>query len=393
MLRTLKDLGLQGRRVLVRVDFNVPLKEGRVADDTRLRAALPTIKYLQEKQARIILMSHLGRPKGKPVDGLRMDPVARRLAELLGMPVKKLDDCIGERIDEEIERLKPGEVVLLENLRFHPGETANDPEFSKKLARLGELFINDAFGTAHRAHASTFGVAQLLPSAAGLLLESEVKALRKLLEDPERPYWAMVGGAKLKDKIQVLSDLLSRVEGFMIGGAIAFSLLRAQGFPIGKSLIDEELIPEAEKFLKEAEAQSVEVLLPEDVVVAEELSPNAPTRVVTAAEIPEGSMGLDIGPRTVERFAAKIQGAKTLLWAGPLGAFETPPFGEGTFQIARAIARSPGTYAVIGGGDTASALNASGVKDAENIYVSTGGGAALAFLGGRTLPALEVLEA
>lgn len=364
-----------------------------MADDTRLRAALPTIKYLQEKQARIILMSHLGRPKGKPVDGLRMDPVARRLAELLGMPVKKLDDCIGERIDEEIERLKPGEVVLLENLRFHPGETANDPEFSKKLARLGELFINDAFGTAHRAHASTFGVAQLLPSAAGLLLESEVKALRKLLEDPERPYWAMVGGAKLKDKIQVLSDLLSRVEGFMIGGAIAFSLLRAQGFPIGKSLIDEELIPEAEKFLKEAEAQSVEVLLPEDVVVAEELSPNAPTRVVTAAEIPEGSMGLDIGPRTVERFAAKIQGAKTLLWAGPLGAFETPPFGEGTFQIARAIARSPGTYAVIGGGDTASALNASGVKDAENIYVSTGGGAALAFLGGRTLPALEVLEA
>jgi len=392
MLRTLKSLDLRGRRVLVRVDFNVPLKEGRVADDTRLRAALPTIQYLREKRAKVILMSHLGRPKGKPTPELRMDPIAGRLSELLGAPVRKLDDCIGEGVEDEVKRLKPGEVALLENLRFHPGETANDPEFSKKLARLGDLFINDAFGTAHRAHASTLGVAQHLPSAAGLLVEREVKALSRLLDGPGRPYWALVGGAKLKDKIWVLSDLLPRVDGFMIGGAVAFSFLRAQGLSVGKSLVDEELVPQAEKFLKEARSRGAQVLLPEDVVVADELSPNAKPRVVAAGEIPDGVMGLDIGPKTVERFAAKIKAAKTLLWAGPLGAFEAPPFSEGTFQIARVIAESPGTYAVIGGGDTAAAFKASGVKEAGHIYVSTGGGATLAFLGGRELPALEALK-
>lgn len=395
MLHTLKELDVQGRRTLVRVDFNVPLREGRVADDTRLRAALPTIRYLIDRGAKVILISHLGRPKGRVVPELKMDPVAERLSQLLGLPVKKLDDCIGKGVEAEIGKLRPGELILLENLRFHPGETANDPEFARQLARLADLFINDAFGTAHRAHASTLGVAQHLPAAAGLLLEREVERLSRLLNNPERPYWATVGGAKLKDKIRVLTDLMPRVDGFLIGGAVAFSFFRAQGLPVGRSLAEEELIPEAEKFLKDAQEQGKEVLLPEDVVVAAALAPHTQTQVVAKDQIPPDQMGLDIGPQTVEAFTSQIRKVKTLLWAGPLGAFETPPFGEGTFQIARALARSPGTYAIIGGGDTASAISASGVKveEVENIYVSTGGGAALAFLGGRTLPALEALRA
>ena len=390
-LRTIRDVDVQGKRVLVRVDFNVPLQNGRVTDDTRIRGALPTIQYLMEHQAKTVLMSHLGRPKGTVVPELKMDPVAQRLSELLGHPVKKLDDCIGPAVEAAVAQMQPGDVVLLENLRFHPGETANDPGFAQALARLGELYVNDAFGTLHRKHASTYGVAQQLPAYAGLLVEREVQMLSRLLEGPERPYFAIVGGAKLSDKIGVLDDLLPRVDGFLLGGGLVFTFFKAQGLSVGKSLVDEELISEAQRFMEDARSKGVEVLLPEDVVVAPELAPNPPTRVVSVREIPDDQMGLDIGPKTIEAFKAKIQKAKTLLWAGPLGAFETPPFERGTVEIAQAIAKSQ-AFAVVGGGDTAAALKVAGVES-ENIYISTGGGAALAFVGGRSLPALEVLRA
>lgn len=363
-----------------------------MTDDTRIRASLPTIQHLLGRNGKLILMSHLGRPKGRPIDELRLDPVAQRLSQLLGGPVRKLNECVGPTVETAVKSMIPRDVLLLENLRFHPGEEANDPEFAHALARLGEVFINDAFGTAHRAHASTYGVAQELPCAAGLLLEKEVQMLSKVLDSPTRPYWAMVGGAKLSDKIQVLKDLLPRVDGFLIGGGIAFSFFKSEGHSIGKSLVDEKMIPEIQRFLKEAKAKGVEVVLPEDVTVASELKAYAPNDPIAANQIPLDKMGLDIGPKTIELFQQRIKKAKTLVWAGPLGAFETPPFGEGTFQVARTIAESPGIYAVIGGGDTASALKAADIA-AKNIYFSTGGGASLEFLGGRKLPALEILQA
>ena len=390
-LRALQDVGVTGKRVLVRVDFNVPLHDCEVADDTRIRAALPTIRYLREHNAKVILMSHLGRPQGAVIEQLRLDPVAQRLSELLGLPVKKLNDCLGPDVETAVETMRPGDVVLLENLRFHAGEEANDPEFAKALARPAELYINDAFGTAHREHASTVGVAQLLPSVAGLLLEREVERLSRLRDHPERPYWAIVGGVKLSDKIKALRDLLPRVDGFLLGGGIVFTLFQAQGLSVGRSLVDESLLPEASKFLEEARARGTAVELPRDVVVAPALESNPPTQIVSADQIPDDQMGLDIGPETIETFRSRIREARSLLWAGPLGAFEVPPFHQGTAQIARAIVES-GTFAVIGGGDTAAALKAAGVEVAKNIYVSTGGGAVLAFVGGRSLPALEVLQ-
>lgn len=391
-LRSLRDFDVEERRVLVRVDFNVPLKDGGVADDTRIRAALPTIRALRVHGARIVLMSHLGRPKGNPREELRLDPVAKRLSELLGAPVKKLHDCVGPDVEAAVSEMQPGGAVLLENLRFHPGEEANDPAFAERLARPGDLYVNDAFGTAHREHASTVGVARLLPSAAGLLLEREVEMLGRLTHDLKRPYLAMVGGAKLSGKIKVLRDLLPRVDGFLLGGGIAFTLLRARGLSVGRSLVDEALLPEAMRFFEEARARGTAVELPRDVVVAPALEPNAPTRIVPVDRIPEDQMGLDIGPETVEAFRSRIREARSLLWAGPLGAFEVPPFHEGTAQVARTIVESE-AFAVIGGGDTAAALTAVGIEGAQNLYVSTGGGAALAFVSGRTLPALEVLRA
>jgi phosphoglycerate kinase len=390
-LRTLPDLDLLGRRVLVRVDFNVPLQQGHVADDTRIRAALPTLRYIRDRNAKAVLMSHLGRPKGRIVAELRLDPVAHSLSRLLHCPVAKLPETVGASVESAIQGMNTGDVVLLENLRFHPGEEANDPAFAQDLARLGDVFVNDAFGTVHRAHASTYGVAQQLPSAAGLLLAREVQMLSPLLDAPARPYWAMVGGTKLSDKIQVLRDLLPRVNGFLIGGGVAFTFLKAKELPVGKSIVDEKMISEVRRFLKEAQTQGVDVVLPEDVVVASERKTHVPTQVVQVDQIPQDWMGLDIGPKTIRAFQDCLKSVKTLVWAGPLGAFETPPFGEGTFQVARAIAQSPELYAVIGGGDTASALKADGIA-AQNIYVSTGGGATLEFLGGRKLPALEVLR-
>lgn len=389
-LRTLKDVDAAEKRVLVRVDFNVPLQGGTITDDGRIRAALPTIQHLLGQRALVVLMSHLGRPKGKVVPELRMDPVARRLSELLDQPVQKLDDCVGPDIEEAVRAAGPGDVILLENLRFHAGEQQNDPEFAQALARLGDLYVNDAFGTAHRKHASTYGVARLLPAVAGFLVAREVERLSRLREDPERPYYAIVGGAKLSDKIKVLRDLLPRVDGFLLGGGIAFTLLKAQGYAVGRSLVDAHLLPDAEAFLKEAESQGKVVELPRDVVVAPELVPNAPTQVVPVEEIPEDRMGLDIGPATVAAFQARVEEAKSLLWAGPLGAFETPPFHEGTRRVAEAIARSR-AFSVIGGGDTAAALKALGIALPENVHVSTGGGAALEFVSGKSLPGLEPL--
>jgi len=389
-LRTLKDVDAAEKRVLVRVDFNVPLQGGTITDDGRIRAALPTIQHLLGQRALVVLMSHLGRPKGKVVPELRMDPVARRLSELLDQPVQKLDDCVGPDVEKAVRAAGPGDVILLENLRFHAGEQQNDPEFAQALARLGDLYVNDAFGTAHRKHASTYGVARLLPAVAGFLVQKEVERLSRLREDPERPYYAIVGGAKLSDKIKVLRDLLPRVDGFLLGGGIAFTLLKAQGYAVGRSLVDAHLLPDAEAFLKEAESQGKVVELPRDVVVAPELVPNAPTQVVPVEEIPEDRMGLDIGPATVAAFQARVEEAKSLLWAGPLGAFETPPFHEGTRRVAEAIARSR-AFSVIGGGDTAAALKALGIALPENVHVSTGGGAALEFVSGKSLPGLEPL--
>lgn len=392
MLRTLHDLDVRGKRVLLRADYNVPLEAGRVANDWRIRASLPTLRYLLERDAQLIVLSHLGRPKGRPVAELRLDPVADQLRELLGRPVRKLDETVGPSVEEALTAMAPGEIVMLENVRFHPGEQANDAEFADALARLGECYVNDAFGTAHRAHASTHALPQRLPAAAGLLLQREVEMLSRLLEDPDRPFWAMIGGAKLSDKLPVLHNCLGRVDGYLVGGGMAFTLLKAQGYEVGRSLVDDERIPEIQTFLGEAQRRCIEVILPPDVVTAARLAANVSTQVVDCGSIPHDQVGLDIGPETIQTFREKIRSSRTLVWAGPLGAFETPPFHEGTVRIAQAVADAPDTHCVIGGGDTASALAMAGVRESENLRVSTGGGAALRLLGGQTLPALEVLQ-
>lgn len=393
VLRRLSELPIrEGRRVLVRVDYNVPLRDGRVLDDIRLRESLPTLRYLLQHRAKIILLSHLGRPKGKPVAELRLDPVAQRLGELLQTPVHKLDECVGPRVEAFIAQMKPGEIVLLENVRFYPQEEANDELFAQQLARLGDCYVNDAFGTAHRAHASTYGVARLLPSAAGLLLEHEVTMLQRVRENPARPFIVIVGGAKLADKIGILKDFLDRADAFLLGGGIAFTLLKAQGASVGSSLVDEKLLEEARLFLAAARARGVRVLLPEDAQIVQQTSASLQWAVSRADRIPDGWQGWDIGPRTIQIFQEQIKDAKTIVWAGPLGRFEQPPFDRGTREVARAIAAS-GSFAVIGGGDTAAALRESECAAAQNIYFSTGGGAALEFLGGRELPPIEILRA
>lgn len=391
MLRGMRDLELSGKRALVRVDFNVPLKSGAVADDSRIRASLPTIEYLLKRRAKVILLSHLGRPDGGVVEGLKLDPIARRLAELLKRPVRKLDDCIGEKVQKTIAQMQEAEIVLLENVRFYKQEEENDEKFARSLAELADVFINDAFGTAHRAHASTYGVARFLPSAAGLLLEKELKMLSRITQNPRRPLLAIVGGAKLEDKIGVLKDLLDKVDGFLLGGGIAFTFLRALGYPVGKSIVAQTLMDEAKRFLKRAAEANVEVILPIDVRIARAFDPESQTKTVKADEIREGWLGLDIGPQTIKAFKKRIKKAKTIVWAGPLGAFELKGFVRGTREIAKAIAESK-AFAVIGGGETAQALEQFGLAQAKNIYISTGGGATLEFLGGRKLPAIEILR-
>lgn len=386
-LRTLHDAPVSGKRVLVRVDFNVPLdrKTGEVADDTRIRAALPTIEYLIKRGARVILMSHLGRPDGKVVDSLRLDPVARRLSELLGRPVKKAPDCVGPEVEAMVAQLQPGEVLLLENLRFHPGEEANEPAFAEALARLGEIYVNDAFGTAHRAHASTAGVARFLPAYAGLLMEKEVRYLTKVLESPERPYVAVIGGAKVSDKLPVLRNLLPRVDRLLVGGGMANTFLRAQGRRVGASLHEEDQVETARKLL-----ESGKIMVPVDGVIADRMAADARTEVLPFGDVPEGWLILDIGPETIRQFQEALRPARTVLWNGPLGVFELEPFASGTRAIAEFLAGLTGALRVVGGGETVAAVEKFGLADRFD-HISTGGGATLEFLEGRTLPGIAVL--
>ncbi|MFH0802891.1 MAG: phosphoglycerate kinase [bacterium] len=386
---TIRDVDVSGKRVLVRVDFNVPLKEGKIRDDTRIKAALPTIEYLISHGARLILMSHLGRPDGEVDDAFRMDPVAARLADLLARPVKKLNDCIGPEVEAAVNSLKPGELILLENVRFHKGETKNNPEFAEALSRLGDIYVNDAFGTAHRAHASTEGVTKYLPAVGGFLMEKELEFLGKVTANPAHPFVAILGGAKVSDKIGVLKNLVGKVDTMLIGGGMAFTFLYAQGKKIGKSLLDEK-IELAREILDEARVKGVKFLLPTDVVVAEKLEEGVPFRVVSNDEIPDEMMGVDIGPRTVEAFSEALRGAKTVLWNGPMGVFEIPAFAKGTEAVARAVADS-GAISIIGGGDSVAAVAKLGLND-RMTHISTGGGASLEFLEGKVLPGVAALR-
>ena len=372
---SVRDVDLSGKKVLMRVDFNVSLdkKTGEITDDTRIRAALPTIKYVLDQGASLILMSHLGRPKGKVVPELKMDGVAERLSQLLNKKVKKLDACVGNEVKAAVSALKPGEVVLLENTRFYPEETSNDPGFARELASLGDIFVNDAFGTAHRAHASTVGVAKYLPAVAGLLMSKELEILGGILTNPTPPFFAILGGAKVSDKIGVLKNLLNKCQKILIGGGMAYTFLRAQNLPTGKSLVEEDKITEASGILEEAKKTGCEIVLPLDHVVAPEPKSGVEIKVVDKEKIPAEWMALDIGPITVERFNQLIEQAKTIFWNGPLGYFEIDEFSKGTREIARKLAQVEATV-VVGGGDSIAALRKENLLD-KMTHVSTGGGA------------------
>ena len=390
--KTIRDVDVAGKRVLVRVDFNVPLADGKVADDTRIRAALPTIQYLLDHGAAVILMSHLGRPKGKVVPELRMDPVAARLSELLGRPVRKLDDCVGPEVEAVCRALSPGEVVLLENTRFHPEERANDPAFAAQLASLGDLYVNDAFGTAHRAHASTEGVARAMrerggEAVAGFLMEKELKFLGEAVENPERPFVAILGGAKISDKIGVIQRLLERCDRLLIGGGMANTFFKAMGFDMGESLVEEEAVETAGALLKQGRSRLV---LPVDLVVADAFSEEAHTKVVAPDGVPAGWRALDVGPKTIGTFESALSGARTVVWNGPMGVFEMEPFARGTFDLAEVLAKMEATV-IVGGGDTAAAVRQSGLAD-RFTHISTGGGASLEFLEGKVLPGVAALS-
>jgi phosphoglycerate kinase len=384
--RSVRDLDLRDKRVLVRVDFNVPVKDGEVTDDTRIRRALPTIRYLLEEGARPILISHLGRPKGEPDPKYAMDPVAARLKELLGESVVKLDAAVGPEVEEALDDWDGRGVVLLENSRFYPGETKNDPGFADQLAALADLYVNDAFGAAHRAHATTVGVAERLPAAAGLLMEEEIDYLDKVLEDPERPFVAILGGAKVSDKLGVIRSLLGTADSLLIGGAMGFTFFKAQGYEIGNSLVEEDYLNEAKRLMEEAGDRLV---LPVDVVVAEAMEEGAEGVTVAVDGIPSGKMGLDIGPETVALFEGHISGASTIFWNGPMGVFEIDAFAKGTEGVARAVAES-GATSVVGGGDSVAAVNKLGLEDRMS-HISTGGGASLEYVEGKELPGIAVL--
>ena len=387
--KTIEDVDVAGKRVLCRVDFNVPLKDGVITDDRRIRAAIPTIQYLVDHGAKVILCSHLGRPKGQVVEELRLNPVAARLAELMGRPVTKVDDCIGEDVKKAVAAMKDGDILLLENLRFHKEEEKNDPDFAAQLASLAELYVNDAFGAAHRAHASTEGVTKHLPAVSGYLMKKELDYLSRVISDPERPFVAILGGAKVADKIPVIQNLLSKVDTLIIGGGMAYTFFKAQGLEIGKSLLDEEGLELARKAMEDAKARGVKLLLPTDIVVAAEFNNDSPSRVVPADQIPADMMGLDIGPESREAFAAEIKTARTVFWNGPMGVFEMPNFAHGTLAIAEALAAS-GATTVVGGGDSAAAIEQMGYADKVS-HVSTGGGASLEFVEGRELPGVAAL--
>ncbi len=387
--KTIRDIDVAGRRVFVRVDFNVPLDRGRITDDRRIVAALPTLTYLLDRGAALILASHLGRPKG-PDPALRMDPIAARLGELLGRPVRKLPDCIGPDVAAVVHAMLPGDVVLLENVRFHPEEEANDPAFARALAALADVYVNDAFGTAHRAHASTAGIAAFLPAVAGLLMERELEVLGKVLDRPTPPLVVILGGKKVGDKIGVIRNLLRSAQTMLIGGGMCYTFLRAAGGRIGSSLCEEDKLGLARDLMDEARRRGAEVLLPVDILAVQRVVADAPVQTVDARAIPDGWIGVDIGPRTVAAFGTPVAGAGTVVWNGPMGVFEIPPFAGGTRAIARAVAESR-AESVVGGGDTAAAVEQFGY--AEKItHISTGGGASLEFMEGKTLPGVAVLQ-
>lgn len=388
--KSVRDVEVQGKRVFVRVDFNVPLENGKITDDTRIRETLPTIKYLVEHGAKVILASHLGRPKGQVNEDMRLTPAAERLSELLGKPVAKADEAVGEAVKAQIAKMNDGDVLLLENVRFYAGEEKNDPELAKQFAELADLYVNDAFGAAHRAHASTEGIAHHLPAVSGLLMEKELDVLGKALSNPERPFTAIIGGAKVKDKIDVIENLLKLADNIIIGGGLAYTFLKAQGYEIGKSLVDNEKLDLALGFINTAKEKGVNFLLPVDVVVADNFSNDANTKVVSVQEIPADWEGLDIGPETGKLFADTIANSKLVVWNGPMGVFEMDSFAKGTKAVGEACAATKG-YTVIGGGDSAAAVEKFNLADKMD-HISTGGGASLEFMEGKALPGVVALN-
>jgi len=388
--KTMKDIEVKGQRVFVRVDFNVPMADGVITDDTRIRAAISTIEYLVEQGAKVILASHLGRPKGEVKEDMRLTAVGVRLAELIGKPVTKLDESIGKAVEEAVANMQDGGILLLENVRFHAGEEKNDPALAEAFAKLADVYVNDAFGAAHRAHASTEGIAKHVPAVSGFLMQKELDVLGKALSNPERPFTAIIGGAKVKDKIGVIESLLEKVDHLIIGGGLSFTFIKAQGYDIGKSLLEEDKIELAKSFIDKAKAKGVQLHMPIDAVVANEFSKDAETKIVDVDAIPADWMGLDIGPKTAANYAEVIQNSKLIIWNGPMGVFEMDKFASGTKTVAEAMANTAG-YTVIGGGDSAAAVEKFDVADKMD-HISTGGGASLELMEGKELPGIVALN-
>ncbi len=388
--KTVKDIDVSGKRVLVRVDFNVPQDEatGEITDDTRIRSVLPTINYLIGNGAKVILCSHLGRPKGKAVDKLRLTPVAERLSHLMGLKVEMATDCIGPEVEKAAARLGEGDILLLENLRFHPEEEQNDPGFAQALAQLADVYVNDAFGTAHRTHASTVGVASYLPAVAGFLMEKEIDIMGRALDEPVRPFTTIIGGAKVSDKLAIIENIVEKADSLLIGGGMASTFLKAEGYEVGRSLVEEDWLDSARKMLQKAKKNAVRLLLPIDVIVAETVDGNALWKAVPVAEVPSQWHIVDIGPKTVALFEDELKRSKTVIWNGPMGVIEIPQFSEGTSAIIRFLSHLDATT-IIGGGSTAEAVEKVGLVD-KHTHVSTGGGASLKFLEGKTLPGVAV---
>ncbi len=385
--QTVRDIDVSGKRVLVRVDFNVPIENGRITDDRRIRAALPTIRYLIDHGARVILASHLGRPKSRDTK-FSLRPVAAHLSELLGKPVTMANDVVGPEVEQQVAAMKPGDVLLLENVRFYPEEEKNDPEFARKLANLADVYVDDAFGSAHRAHASTEGVAHLRPAVGGFLMEAELNYLGNALGNPQHPFVAILGGAKVSDKIKVIENLLSKVDRLLIGGGMANTFAKAEGYPVGASLVEDDKLDLAKQLIERGDDKFV---FPVDWVIADQFSNDAETRTVDLNSVPDGWRIMDIGPRTVELFCDKVSDAKTVVWNGPLGVFEMPKFAHGTIGVAKCLAALKNATTVLGGGDSAAAVEQAGVAD-KMTHISTGGGASLEFLEGKTLPGVAALQ-